>query len=98
MTVGDDPALAGVCGLQPTTAFNGIELTWWVARRYWGQGLATECARAVMAHGIGTLELGELLAIVDKDNAASLRVAEKLGMTVRSQANYAGFRVLVLVR
>lgn len=86
---------AGVCGVQPTTAFDGIELTWWIARRHWGQGLATECAEAVVGHAFGHLGLGQLLAIVDRENAASVRVAEKLGMTAGEETDHAGFRVVL---
>ena len=97
MTVGDDSALAGVCGLQPTVTFDGIELTWWLARPRWGMGLASECASAVVTHARTDLGLGELLAIIDKDNRASCRIAEKLSMTVRDEVDYAGFRVQVYV-
>ena len=95
VTLRDDDGLAGVCGVQPTVAFDGIELTWWVARNHWGQGLASECARAVVDHAFAELGLGRLLAIVDRDNAASVRVAEKLGMTAGDKTDYAGFRVVV---
>ncbi len=95
MTVGGERTLGGVCGLQPTLAFDGIELTWWVARQFWGRGLARECAEAVVAHGRDDLGLSELLAVVDEDNAASCRIAEGLGMTVRETVDYAGFNVRV---
>ena len=53
------------------------EITWtlWDAARE-GQGLATEAARAVLAAWTGP----SLVARVAPENAASLRVAERLGM------------------
>ena len=95
MSLRDTDALAGICGVQPTVRFDGIELTWWVDRPHWGRGLATECAEAVIGHAFKELGLGRLLAIVDKDNAASRRIAEKLQMTVVDETDYAGFRVVV---
>jgi RimJ/RimL family protein N-acetyltransferase len=45
-----------------------------------GRGLATEAARAVLAHAFGPLGLVRVTADVDEPNAASVRVLEKLGM------------------
>lgn len=49
-------------------------------RKYWGQGLATEAARAVIDFGFGTLRLNRIGAFVLPDNAASMRVLAKIGM------------------
>jgi RimJ/RimL family protein N-acetyltransferase len=45
-----------------------------------GQGLATEAARALLTLA-GTAGIDQVLAITDSDNAASQRVAMRLGMT-----------------
>ncbi|HVV27557.1 MAG TPA: GNAT family N-acetyltransferase [Rhizomicrobium sp.] len=45
----------------------------------WGQGLATEAAAAVVAHGWGVLNLVRLAAAVQSGNAAAARVLEKTG-------------------
>jgi ribosomal-protein-alanine N-acetyltransferase len=47
----------------------------------WGQGYATEAARAVVEHALGPLGLPEVLAEVDEGNAASVAVVKRLGMT-----------------
>ena len=36
----------GLCGIQPLTETNEIEIGYWLAQRHWGHGLATEAARA----------------------------------------------------
>ena len=46
----------------------------------WGRGLATEGGRAALEHAFGPLGLDRVISIIDPGNAASLRVAEKLGL------------------
>ena len=53
---------------------------------WWGQGLGTEAGRAVLDHAFATLGLQEVMADVDEPNAPSIRMLEKLGMTLRSRA------------
>ncbi len=56
------------------------ELGYALARSVWGQGLATEAARAALAYGFESLGLVRIFAYAVSTNAASLRVLEKLGM------------------
>ena len=51
-----------------------------IARDLWGQGLATEAARAVVVAAFRTLDLDRVFATADARNLASQRVMEKLGM------------------
>jgi RimJ/RimL family protein N-acetyltransferase len=57
-----------------------IEIGWRLNRAAWGHGYATEAARPVLDHGLATLGLAEIVADIDMENRASIRVAEKLGM------------------
>lgn len=71
------PRLVGACGLgrRPSGA---VELGYWIARRHWGRGIATEACAALIdiarALGLPQLEGSHFL-----DNPASGRVLEKLG-------------------
>jgi ribosomal-protein-alanine N-acetyltransferase len=58
-----------------------IELGWRFAREHWNQGYATEGAQAAVSLAFDTLHIPELVAFTVPQNAASRRVAEKLGMT-----------------
>lgn len=58
-----------------------VEIAWRLAAQYWGQGLATEGARAAMRNGFETLGLSEIVAFTLPTNLRSRRVMEKLGMT-----------------
>jgi RimJ/RimL family protein N-acetyltransferase len=57
-----------------------VEVGWHLHPRHQGQGLATEAARAVLALA-REAGIEQVLAITDLDNAASQRVAARLGMT-----------------
>ena len=51
------------------------------ARGAWGRGIATEAAEEMLRFGFGELDLHRVWAGCDTDNAGSIRVLEKLGMT-----------------
>ena len=81
----DDPgACIGFVGLAVPSflpaVLPAVEVGWRLARSAWGRGLATEGARAALAHAFEGLELRSVISLIDPDNARSVRVAEKLGM------------------
>jgi ribosomal-protein-alanine N-acetyltransferase/3-dehydroquinate dehydratase/shikimate dehydrogenase len=57
-----------------------IEIGWRLAYEYWGRGLATEGARAVVRHAFQTLKLPSLVSFTVPANLRSRRVMENLGM------------------
>jgi len=57
-----------------------VEVGWHLHPRHQGQGLATEAAGAVLARA-AQAGIDQVLAITDLDNAASQRVAARLGMS-----------------
>ncbi len=72
--------LIGFCGLQPLPETDEIEIGWWLARDCWGQGLATEAARAALRDGFERAGLARVVAIAQPANTASVRIMHKLGM------------------
>lgn len=58
-----------------------VEIGWRLDTAYWGKGLATEGARAVVHHAFNVLHLDELVSLTVPANLRSRRVMEKLGMT-----------------
>ncbi len=72
------PRLIGSIGLYPA-ADGGLELGYWIARRHWGLGYATEAGRAVVAFAREGLRATRLVASHFVDNPASGHVLEKLG-------------------
>ena len=57
-----------------------VEIGWRLARAYWGQGYATEAAKAVIAHGFDRLGLREIVSFTVPANMRSRAVMEKIGL------------------
>lgn len=72
----------GRCGLIPWTleGRSEVEVAYMLAKEYWGQGLGTEAAQAILDYGFEQLGLDRLICLIDADNQASIGVAEKIGM------------------
>jgi ribosomal-protein-alanine N-acetyltransferase len=68
----------------------GVEVVWAIDPGRHGTGLATEAAAAALDRA-GELELDEVFAMILPINAASLRVAEKIGMERVGEVEHAGF-------
>lgn len=76
--------LVGDCGLtvQSVDDANEVEIGYHVRRDMWGQGLATEAARACRDFGFARLNVERLISLIRPENLPSRRVAEKNGMSV----------------
>ena len=57
-----------------------VETGWRLDAPYWGQGYATEAARAALSLGFETLKLDKIVAFATLDNVRSQAVMKKLGM------------------
>ena len=57
-----------------------VEIGWRLARSSWGNGYATEAARAALCFGLNTLRLPELVSIYQVGNGASAQIMHKIGM------------------
>ncbi|MCU1403801.1 MAG: anhydro-N-acetylmuramic acid kinase [Glaciihabitans sp.] len=78
---GEFLGFAGLSEPRFTAAFTPcVEVGWRLARPAWGNGYATEAARAVVAYGFDTLELPEIVSFTTVDNRRSRAVMERLGM------------------
>ena len=81
--------LAGFTGLAVPTflpeIMPAVEIGWRLGRAYWGRGLATEAAQAVVAHTRAELGLRRLVSIHIVGNEASARVMVKLGMSLERE-------------
>jgi RimJ/RimL family protein N-acetyltransferase len=57
-----------------------VEIGWRFARRWWGQGFASEAARAALDVGFERLGLEEIVAFTAWNNTRSSAVMERIGM------------------
>jgi ribosomal-protein-alanine N-acetyltransferase len=76
-----DNDFIGCCLLRP---FNNdpatAELGYSLEHKYWGRGIGTEMATAVIAHGLTDNTISEIVAVTALENLASQRVLEKAGL------------------
>ena len=86
-----DTVFLGDCGLV-VRRFGGrehLELGYHFAAHAWGQGYATEAARACVALGFAETDAPEIIALIRPENEPSRRVARRLGMHVRDAVLHA---------
>ncbi|WP_147819614.1 GNAT family N-acetyltransferase [Salidesulfovibrio onnuriiensis] len=76
----EDGEFVGCCGLRSHDRERAVlEIGFHIRRAHWGQGYATEAARAVIAYAFGSLGASALFAGHNPANTASARLLEKLG-------------------
>jgi ribosomal-protein-alanine N-acetyltransferase len=80
-------AFIGRCGLIPWTIDQRleVEVAYLLDKAYWGQGLATEAAQAIVQYAFEQLQLSRLICLFDPEHQASRNVAEKMGMTLEKE-------------
>jgi RimJ/RimL family protein N-acetyltransferase len=91
----EDGASIGRAGLWCPEGWPGIEVGWKLARDAWGNGYATEAGRASIDWAWESLGLSELISLIQPGNAASIRVAERLGMERRRETSVGGQDAIV---
>lgn len=90
----EDRRLIGYCGLmfQEVNEEQEIEIGYRLHPEYWGRGLGTEAARAVVDHA-ARLELKRLVAVIEAANVGSVRVATGAGMRWEMDTEWRGLPV-----
>jgi RimJ/RimL family protein N-acetyltransferase len=88
----DGGAYLGWVGLKWTDVGDraGIEVLWAIDPARHGEGFAAEAAAAALDFAVD-LELDEVFAMILPINAASRRVAEKIGLETTGEVEHAGF-------
>jgi ribosomal-protein-alanine N-acetyltransferase len=77
----DTNALVGTIALHHWSPKDQVaELGYALGRRYWGNGIATMAAGAILDFGFSSLNLNRIYALCHIQNARSARVLEKIGM------------------
>lgn len=77
---------AGECGLFSLQSSDDPALRYAFHKRFWGRGLATEAADAVLDRAFRRLGLTRVLSFVEGPNEASHRVTQKLGLRIERVA------------
>jgi RimJ/RimL family protein N-acetyltransferase len=79
-----DGEILGRAGLWHAEGGPGVELGWMVRRSAWGQGIATEAARAALAWAWDHVPTDHVISVIHAMNAPSVRIAQKLGQRLES--------------
>ncbi len=76
-------AFLGRCGLLPweIDGRQEVELAFLIDKARWSEGFATEASHAITDHARDRLHLQRLICLITPGNAASVRVALKVGMS-----------------
>ncbi len=75
-----DGAPVGMCGLLQRDYLDAVDVGFAFLPAFEGRGYASESAQRVLTHARDDLARREIAGVVQADNAASIRVLEKLGL------------------
>ena len=70
----------GWCVLKYLVETGETDLGYRFFKKYWGNGYATESARAVLDYGVKYMKLKNIIARAAKENPTSINVIKKMGM------------------
>jgi RimJ/RimL family protein N-acetyltransferase len=91
-------SFVGRVGLFYPEGWPGIELSYVLARQFWGRGYAVEAGEAAMTYAFEAFKIPRLISLIHPDNRASIRVAQKLGERFEREIEFNGRTILVYGR
>ena len=77
--------LIGFCGLKYLAEYQMADIGYRFLPQFWGKGLATEGAQAMMEYGFKVLKLDKIMAMAMTDNISSTKVLQKIGLKAKGQ-------------
>lgn len=80
--------LIGHCGLKYLENTLEVQIGYLLLKSYWGRGLGTEAASAVLKYGFEVANLPQIVAVAKPENIASRRVLEKVGLKYEKDAYF----------
>ena len=83
-------SFVGRIGLFNPEGWPGLEVGWLLARDVWGKGFATEGGRASLEFAWNSLGAERVISMIRPENAASIRVAERLGERYERSIEFKG--------
>lgn len=84
----------GFCGVGIWRDGLDLEIGWWLARRCWGRGLATEAATVALRDVFERVKLDRVVSIAMPANIASTRIMQKLGLEFDREFESEGVRLV----
>ena len=77
----------GRCGLLPWKIDGQfeVEIAYMIDKRFWRQGFGSEAALGIRDYAFDKLGLTRLICLIDEENTASIKVAQKIGMVFEKE-------------
>jgi RimJ/RimL family protein N-acetyltransferase len=85
----------GRVGLRNPEGWPAIEVGWLIRQSHWGQGFATEAAKAAIQFAFEVVGADHLISMIRPENARSIRVAENIGETFERADTIDGIEMLI---
>ena len=67
-------SFVGLCGVGEFDPPGFLEIGWWIAEKFWGQGYATEAVRYALEHAFRKIRITYLKSVADPGHKASIAV------------------------
>lgn len=80
----------GWCGLKYTPDSDEYDIGFRFFKKYWNHGFATEAAKACVNLGFEKYQLQTIVGRARKENGASIKVLEKIGLTYNHDYDFDG--------
>lgn len=86
----EDNEFLGWCGIKYTPETNEYDIGFRFFKQYWGNGYATEAAKASIEYGFDILKIKTIIGRAMKSNNQSIRVLEKIGLIYNCEFDFEG--------
>lgn len=86
---------AGRLGFLNPAGWPGFEIGWTLGHEFQGKGYATEGAKRALQYAFEELDKDHVISLIDPQNKASIRVAERLGEKLEGETELMGRNVLI---
>jgi ribosomal-protein-alanine N-acetyltransferase len=80
VTLKDTGEPVGICGLIKRPGLDDVDIGFAFLERHRGKGYGAESSLAILEHARRELQLARVVAITTPDNAASMKLLEKIGL------------------
>ncbi|HUP60390.1 MAG TPA: GNAT family N-acetyltransferase [Thermoanaerobaculia bacterium] len=87
--------LVGRVGFHEPEGWPAFELGWTLGRAAWGKGYATEAAQRCLDYAFDEMNRDHVISLIDPENVASIKVAERIGETLEGEVSVGGYRLLM---
>jgi RimJ/RimL family protein N-acetyltransferase len=88
-------SFAGRIGFLNPAGWPGFELGWTLGREFWGKGYATEGAQRALKYAFEEMDRDHVISLIQPENKASIKVAERLGEKLEGQTQVFDHEVLI---